>query len=105
MLVNKRSGGQAGQDFLGSFYRYLNPIQVISIVDDGLERLKLFTKIHNLKILVAGGDGTVGSVINFVKTVDEWKERNPPVSILPLGTGNDLSRALGWVLMGSFFLI
>jgi diacylglycerol kinase (ATP) len=62
----------------------------------------LFTKIHNVKILVAGGDGTVGSVINFMKGIDEWKERNPPVAILPLGTGNDLSRALGWV---GYFLV
>ena len=47
-------------------------------------------------ILIAGGDGTVCSVINFMKTIPEWSKTNPPVAILPLGTGNDLSRSLGW---------
>ena len=28
-IVNKTSGGQVGNDILKSFYRYLNPIQVI----------------------------------------------------------------------------
>ena len=46
--------------------------------------------------MVAGGDGTVCSVMNYVKTVPKWSENNPPLAILPLGTGNDLSRTLGW---------
>ena len=29
-VVNKKSGGQIGQDILNSFYRYLNPIQVMN---------------------------------------------------------------------------
>jgi diacylglycerol kinase family enzyme len=54
---------------------YLNPIQVISLIDDGLERLKIFNKLKNVKILVAGGDGTVGSVINFIKKeIEEWHD-------------------------------
>jgi diacylglycerol kinase family enzyme len=54
---------------------YLNPIQVISLIDDGLERLKIFNKLKNIKILVAGGDGTVGSVINFIKKeIEEWHD-------------------------------
>ena len=46
---------------------------------------------------MAGGDGTVGSIINFIKLeIPEWKEEMPPIAILPLGTGNDLSFCLGW---------
>lgn len=56
--------------------------------------LKNFIHIKNAKLIIAGGDGTVASVINHVKSLD-W---NPPIAILPLGTGNDLSRALGWVI-------
>lgn len=42
-------------------------------------------------IIVAGGDGTVHSVVNGIGA-----KSNPPVlAILPLGTGNDLCRTLG----------
>ena len=58
--------------------------------------LRLFVDIPNLFLLIAGGDGTVCSVLNFVKTIPQWQLSNPPAAILPLGTGNDLSRSLGW---------
>jgi len=53
---------------------------------------------ENIKILACGGDGTISSVVNFLKdcNVEAWKVKNPSVAILPLGTGNDLSRSLGW---------
>lgn len=47
-------------------------------------------------LLIAGGDGTICSVMNYVKTLPKWAKNNPPAAIIPLGTGNDLSRALGW---------
>lgn len=37
VLVNKKSGGQVGNDFLNAFYRILNPLQVISVLDEGLD--------------------------------------------------------------------
>ncbi len=47
-------------------------------------------------LLIAGGDGTICSVMNYVKTIPKWAKNNPPAAIIPLGTGNDLSRTLGW---------
>jgi hypothetical protein len=37
VLINKKSGGQIGNEFISAFYRILNPLQVISILDEGLE--------------------------------------------------------------------
>jgi len=36
VLINKKSGGQIGNNFIKAFYRILNPLQVISILDEGL---------------------------------------------------------------------
>jgi diacylglycerol kinase (ATP) len=58
--------------------------------------LKLFVKVPNIFFVIAGGDGTICSVLNYIKTIPEWSMVNPPAAILPLGTGNDLSRSLGW---------
>lgn len=42
-------------------------------------------------ILVAGGDGTVDSVVNCIKNMDI----NIPIGILPTGTANDFAKFIG----------
>eukprot|EP01114_Cavostelium_apophysatum_P017681 TRINITY_DN5311_c0_g1_i1.p1 TRINITY_DN5311_c0_g1~~TRINITY_DN5311_c0_g1_i1.p1 ORF type:complete len:613 (+),score=123.37 TRINITY_DN5311_c0_g1_i1:378-2216(+) len=96
VFINTRSGGQYGNELLLGLSRLLDKHQVFDLnADHGPERgLMKFSGVPNLRILVCGGDGTVGWVMN---SIDRLKlDPFPPVAILPLGTGNDLARTLGW---------
>lgn len=97
LVANMKSGSSLAEDILSHFRGILNPLQVIELTRRGpemvvkwLERLKPF----QCRLLIAGGDGTVGWIMN---TVFERKiQPLPEIAILPLGTGNDLSRVLRW---------
>ena len=94
-FVNSRSGGYQGQLVIRQLRKLLNPHQVCDLaVIDPYTTLQEFSVIPSLRILVCGGDGTVGWILNCIEKLP--RERRPPVAILPLGTGNDLARVLGW---------
>ncbi|XP_078077475.1 diacylglycerol kinase iota-like [Mustelus asterias] len=95
VFVNPKSGGNQGNKVLQMFMWWLNPRQVFDLSRGGpREALELYRKVANLRILVCGGDGTVGWILSLL---DELQlNPQPPVAVLPLGTGNDLARTLNW---------
>ncbi|XP_075869760.1 diacylglycerol kinase theta isoform X2 [Nelusetta ayraudi] len=98
VFVNPRSGGLKGRDLLHSFRKLLNPHQVFDISNGGpLAGLHTFQQVVQFRVLVCGGDGTVGWVLAVLESIrHKLACREPPMAILPLGTGNDLARVLRW---------
>ncbi|XP_027136386.1 diacylglycerol kinase theta isoform X5 [Larimichthys crocea] len=98
VFVNPKSGGLKGRELLYSFRKLLNPHQVFDISNGGpLAGLHTFREIPRFRVLVCGGDGTVGWVLGVLEAVrHKLVCREPPIGIVPLGTGNDLARILRW---------
>ncbi|KAL9242250.1 hypothetical protein vseg_016270 [Gypsophila vaccaria] len=113
VFVNSTSGGRHGpdlklrlQDLMGDEQVYdLSDVKPNEFVQYGLaclEQLSLCDPIakqtrEKLRVVAAGGDGTVGWVLGCLGELHkDGRYPIPPVSIIPLGTGNDLSRSFGW---------
>ncbi|XP_039618544.1 diacylglycerol kinase delta-like isoform X2 [Polypterus senegalus] len=95
VFVNSKSGDNQGVKFLRRFKQLLNPAQVFDLMNGGPHLgLRLFQKFDTFRILVCGGDGSVGWVLSEIDTLMLHKQCQ--LGVLPLGTGNDLARVLGW---------
>ncbi|XP_063069133.1 diacylglycerol kinase eta isoform X2 [Engraulis encrasicolus] len=95
VFVNSKSGDNQGVKFLRRFKQLLNPAQVFDLVNGGPHLgLRLFQKFDSFRILVCGGDGSVGWVLTEIDKLNLQKQCQ--LGVLPLGTGNDLARVLGW---------
>jgi len=100
-VINPKSG-EGASSITREMYTLLNPIQICDITYDKPEEILLsFIKCFpNCRVIACGGDGTVSWINSifdkFLKDKTIMKEEVPPIGVVPLGTGNDLSRVLGW---------
>ena len=86
-MINPASGGRQGAVLGGLLASRGDPVHDIRRGD--LAALAAGCE----GILVAcGGDGTAAAVLDAVQA----SGRDVPVAVIPLGTGNDLARHLGW---------
>lgn len=95
-FVNRGSGGNEGARVLDFLKNELGNENVFDIVADkgparGLEE-RASDASFEVRIIVAGGDGTFSWVANEVEKRNLSHVR---LVVVPLGSGNDMSRALG----------
>ncbi|XP_041021570.1 diacylglycerol kinase 7-like [Juglans microcarpa x Juglans regia] len=114
VFINPRSGGRHGPVLKERLQQLIAEEQVFDLADVkpfefvqyGLKCLEMLADLgdscaketrEKMRVMVAGGDGTVGWVLGSLGELKkQGREPFPPVGIIPLGTGNDLSRSFGW---------
>jgi diacylglycerol kinase (ATP) len=100
VFVNVSSGG----GFADAFLRNIDPDPTVYVVrlpadaDTWIATHSAILNHPNLRCVACGGDGTSNWVLTLLNTHFGFGDipNRPPVAVLPFGTGNDMSRSLGW---------
>jgi len=105
-FVNTKSGGGVGQVLIRELRALgMHDCQIWQLSSNHPPRnafepwLSYLKSGRSLRLLVAGGDGTVSWVLgkDGVDCLPESIQKSQlPVAILPLGTGNDLAKSFRW---------
>ena len=98
VFVNSRSGGGQGKELISGLRRHLNPHQIFDLTHGGpYPGIFAFRNFEQFRVLICGGDGTYGWVLQALDETQGWRKcLKPHCALIPLGTGNDLARAFGW---------
>ncbi|GJQ12944.1 hypothetical protein GpartN1_g4735.t1 [Galdieria partita] len=93
-FVNCKSGGQRGRDVMEVLKQLLGVDSVFDLAEDGgpEKGFQRFCNYSDLRAIICGGDGT----FSWVAGALQFLSVSPRIAPVPLGTGNDLSRSLGW---------
>ncbi|CAN0154633.1 unnamed protein product, partial [Ectocarpus fasciculatus] len=109
VFLNSASGGKMGPKVLEKIRVLIPESQLFDLQEVGQgrwkpeDKLKLFQHTKDTKVLICGGDGTMGWILSCIDRLrmaaepsPSLSEENFPVAMMPLGTGNDLARTFGW---------
>jgi diacylglycerol kinase (ATP) len=98
-FCNSKSGGGKGTKILERFKEWLGVDQVCDLGHNHnpAELLQKFRAVKNLRVIVCGGDGTMGWILSAIDQLNlREDEGQMPIAMMPLGTGNDLARQFHW---------
>lgn len=91
IILNPKAGALVGQS-TEWVERLRRDAEVIEVADpQELSEIARSAAQQHRRLIAAGGDGTIHTVLNALAADFERNE----LAILPVGTGNDLARALG----------
>uniref|UniRef100_A0A0C9QX78 Diacylglycerol kinase n=1 Tax=Wollemia nobilis TaxID=56998 RepID=A0A0C9QX78_9CONI len=114
VFVNSKSGGRHGPSLKARLQELMGEEQVFDLstvkpqdfLQHGLGCLEKLASLGDhcaqetrdrIRIMVAGGDGSVGWVLGSIGELLAGSGKPiPPVGVIPLGTGNDLARSFNW---------
>ena len=91
-IVNPTSGGRRGLALQRGLRLQTTPEQVLDLRTCDLDGVARLAGERGEALIACGGDGTAAAVLDAVARSGV----QVPVGVIPLGTGNDLARALGW---------
>lgn len=94
-LVNPRSGGGQGAALAAVLRRFCGAESVFILGEQPLSQLLAAKASSTTRWVACGGDGTVSALASVVQDAGI----SAPIGVIPLGTGNDFARSLGWASM------
>jgi YegS/Rv2252/BmrU family lipid kinase len=93
LITNSAAGGaeQAAVEAGVGVLRRRADVEV-AVTSSAEECAKVLATRNGRRVVVCGGDGSVHTVVGALRAAGDLAE---PLGLIPLGTGNDLARALG----------